>query len=284
MGSELEGALVALVTPFENGQVDLAAFSNLVEWHLASGTSGLVIRGTTGEAATLHPAERESLCRRAIEICEGKIPIIAGTGTNATWSTVMWTRAAVQWGVDAVLIVTPYYNKPTQRGLLEHYKEAAAAAAGTAVIPYDVPGRTGVTIAEETVHELAKIPGVVAFKDATHDVERAGRLARDTSLTILSGDDALTLSMMREGAKGVISVVANVVPEQMARLCADRDTALHERLVPLFKASFAESNPIPVKFALAETGRIRNELRLPLTPLAPEHHETVRSALAQAQG
>lgn len=280
--AEFAGSMVAIVTPFRDGEVDVDAFGGLVEWHLASGTAAIVVSGTTGEAATLRIEEREALCRRAVEICKGRCLVVAGTGTNATWSTVEGTRAAVGWGVDGLLVVTPYYNKPTQAGLLAHFEEVARAADGCPIIAYDVPGRTGVTIAEETCHRLARIPGVVALKDATLDVERAARLARETPLTILSGDDALTLSLMRGGAKGVISVAANVVPDRMARLCAEQDTALHEQLAPLFSALFVESNPIPLKFALAETGRIRNELRLPLVPLAAEHEPVVLEALRAA--
>jgi len=276
---EFAGSMVAIVTPFRDGAVDVDAFGGLVEWHLASGTAAIVVSGTTGEAATLRMEEREALCRRAVEICKGRCPVVAGTGTNATWSTVESTRAAVGWGVDGLLVVTPYYVKPTQAGLLAHFEEVARAAGGCPIIAYDVPGRTGVTIAEDTCHRLARIPGVVALKDATHDVERAARLAHETPLTILSGDDALTLPLMRGGARGVISVTANIVPDRMARLCAEQDAALHEQLVPLFQALFVESNPIPLKFALAAMGRIRNELRLPLVPLSAEHEPTVLGVL-----
>ncbi|MCK6459546.1 MAG: 4-hydroxy-tetrahydrodipicolinate synthase [Planctomycetes bacterium] len=275
-----EGSLVAIVTPFRDGEVDLDAFGSLVEWHVASGTSGIVVSGTTGEAATLHPEEREALCRRAIAVARGRVPVIAGTGTNATWSTVQLTRAAAQWGVDAMLVVTPYYNKPTQEGLFLHCEAAARAASGRPVILYDVPGRTAVTFKEATVKRLARVPGVVALKDATGELERVKRLAPD--LTVLAGDDAATLECMRRGATGVISVAANVVPEKMARLCRDRDERIHEELSPLFKALFVESNPIPVKFALHRMGRIKNELRLPLVPLSAEHEPTVADALRVA--
>jgi len=277
--AEFEGSLVAIVTPFQEGELDLDAFAALVEWHVASGTSGIVIAGTTGEAATLHPEEREELCRRALAVTKGRCPVVAGTGTNATWSTVALTRAAAQWGVDGMLVVTPYYNKPPQEGIVRHFEEAARAADGRPVIAYDVPGRTGVTIKEPTVKRLAEIPGIVALKDATGDQDRVERLARDTSLTLLSGEDALTLPLLKRGAKGVISVAANVVPERMARLCADRDQKMHEELLGLFKALFVETNPLPVKFALHRMGRIRNELRLPLVPLAAEHEPTVAEAL-----
>ena len=279
---EFAGSMVAIVTPFRDGEVDVAAFGELVEWHLASGTTAIVVSGTTGEAATLRMEEKEALCRRAVEICKGRCLVVAGTGTNATWSTVECTRAAVGWGVDGLLVVTPYYNKPTQAGLLAHFEAVAQVANGCPIIAYDVPGRTGITIAEETCHRLARIPGILALKDATHDVERAARLARETPLTILSGDDALTLTLLRGGARGVISVAANIVPDRMARLCAEQDAALHESLAPLFAALFVESNPIPLKFALSETGRIKNELRLPLVPLATEHETTVREALRVA--
>jgi 4-hydroxy-tetrahydrodipicolinate synthase len=278
-GAGFAGSLVAIVTPFRNGDVDLDAFGSLVEWHVASGTSGIVVAGTTGEAATLHPEERETLVRRAIAAARGRVPVLLGTGTNATWSTVQLTRAAAQWGVDGVLVVTPYYIKPTQEGIFRHFEEAARAAAGVPVIAYDVPGRTAVTIKEATVKRLARVPGIVALKDATGDLDRIGRLAAETPLTMLSGDDLTTLEAMRRGAKGVISVAANVVPEKMAWLCRDRDEKIHEALLPLFRALFVESNPIPVKFALHRMGRIRNELRLPLVPLSAEHEPTVADAL-----
>jgi 4-hydroxy-tetrahydrodipicolinate synthase len=274
--------MVAIVTPFKGADVDLDAFASLVEWHIASGTSAIVVAGTTGEAATLHPEEREALCRRALAVAKGRVSVVAGTGTNATWSTVQLTRSAAQWGVDGMLVVTPYYNRPTQEGLVLHFEEAARAAGGRPVILYDVPSRTCVTIKEATVKRLARIQGVVALKDATGDLDRVGRLAAETSLAMLSGDDATTLECMSRGAKGVISVAANVVPEKMARLCRDRDERIHEELQPLFKALFVESNPIPVKFALHRMGRIRNELRLPLVPLSAEHEPTVAEALRAA--
>ncbi len=284
--AEFSGSLVAIVSPFRDGALDLDAFTGLLEWHLESGTSGIVVCGTTGEAATLHFEEKEQLTRRAVEVCGGKIPVIAGTGTNATWSTEQLTRAAAGWGIDGLLVVTPYYNKPTQEGLFRHFEVAVRAGGGCPVILYDVPGRTGVTIAEPTIHRLAKLPGVVALKDATHDVERAARLVAETPLTILSGDDALTPAIMDVGGKGVISVAANMVPAGMARLCAEHADgtagATREQLAPLFVAEFVESNPIPAKFALAHMGRITNELRLPLVPLAPEHEDTVLAALRTA--
>ena len=281
-GAGFSGSIVAIVTPFKGNELDLDAFASLVEWHVASGTSGIVVAGTTGESATLHPEERETLCRRAIVAAKGRVPVIAGAGTNATWSTVQLTRAAVQWGADALLVVTPYYNKPTQEGLFRHFEETARAALGRPVILYDVPSRTAVTIQEPTLKRLAKVPGIVALKDATGDQDRVQRLAAETSLTLLAGDDVATLEAMRRGAKGVISVAANVVPEKMARLCRDRDEGIHEELSPLFKALFVETNPIPVKFALHRMGRIRNELRLPLVPLSAEHEPTVADALRRA--
>jgi len=277
---ELGGSMVAIVSPFRDGAIDMAAFEALVAWHLEEGTSGIVVAGTTGEAATLHGEERELLSRKAVEICAGRAHVMVGTGTNCTRTSVELTRAAANWGVDSVLAVTPYYNKPPQAGLVEHYR--AIAAVGLPVVAYDVPGRTGVTIAEETVKRLAEIENIVALKDATLDLERAGRLAKQTGLVILSGDDAATLAMMRDGARGVVSVTANVAPAAMAKLCADLDEGVHERLAPVFKALFVESNPIPVKWALARMGRIANELRLPLVPLARVHEATVEGALSQA--
>ena len=274
-----KGSLVAIVTPFADGELDLKAFSELVEWQVASGTAGIVVSGTTGEAATLHGEEREILSRRALDVVNGRCPVVVGTGSNATAASVELSRAATGWGVQGLLVVTPYYNKPTQEGLFRHFEAVAAAAKGTPVIAYDVPGRTGVTIEEETVHRLAELPGIAALKDATLDVERAHRLAAETSLDILSGDDASTLALLRGGATGVISVAANVVPGRMARLVAEQDEALHEALLPLFRALFVQSNPIPLKFALSRMGRIRNELRLPLVPLSDECKGGVIDAL-----
>ncbi len=280
--SDFSGSLVAIVTPFQGDEVDRAAFAELVEWQIEEGTSGIVVGGTTGESATLHVEEREALTRSALEIAGDRCPVIVGTGTNDTRTSVELSRAAVEWGAAGLLVVTPYYNKPTQTGLEAHFRAVAEAAAGCPVILYDVPGRTGVTIEEGTLHRLAEVESIVGLKDATHDIERVSRLAADTSLTILSGDDAQTLPMMANGAAGVISVTANVVPAQMARLCAAQDHDLHASLVTLFTALFCQTNPIPLKFALAEMGRIRNELRLPLTPLDAPHQETVRDALRHA--
>lgn len=277
-----EGSICAIVTPFRDGRVDLDAFAALVEWQIASGTSGICVAGTTGEGATLRAEEREALVRRAVEIARDRVPVLAGTGTNATWSTIEQTRAARAAGADAALVVAPYYNKPPQEGLYRHFRAVAEAAEGLPIVLYDVPGRTAVTIAEATVERLARVPGIVALKDATGDVERVGRLARSTPLALLSGDDALTLPAMRVGARGVVSVAANVVPSAMAALCRERSDALHERLLPLFRALFVESNPVPVKFLLAQLGRVRDELRLPLVPLAEVHRPPVLEAYRRA--
>ena len=265
---DFSGSLVAIVTPFSDGAVDYGAFSKLVAWQVAEGTNGIVVGGTTGESATLTDSEREALTRAALEICGGRCPVVVGTGTNNTATSVELTRAAARWGADGMLAVSPYYNKPPQEGLYLHFKAMAEAAGEVPVMLYDVPGRTGVTIEEATIRRLAEIGNITALKDATHDVERAGRLAAQTPLTILSGDDGLTLAMMGVGAKGVVSVAANLVPGATARLCAERDPGLHEKLTPLFKALFVETNPVPLKYALALSGRIRNELRLPLVPLS----------------
>lgn len=280
--AELAGSIVAIVTPFSEDRLDLAAFSDLLEWHLASGTSAVCVAGTTGEGATLRPGERDALCRRAREVLKGRCPLVAGAGTNATWSSVEAAREAAAAGADALLVVVPYYSKPPQEGIVRHFEAVARAAAGVPLIAYDVPGRTAVRLEEETVRRLARVPGVVALKDATGDLERAGRIARGTPLTVLSGDDAHTLAMMERGARGVVSVAANVVPAAVAALVRDRSREAQERLQPLCKALFVESNPVPVKFALAAMGRIRNELRLPLTPLAEAHHASVRAALQAA--
>jgi 4-hydroxy-tetrahydrodipicolinate synthase len=277
------GSLVAIVTPFRDGELDLDAFADLCAWHVEQGTSGIVVAGTTGESATLHAEEKGILTKRALEVCSGRIPVMTGTGSNSTAQSVELTRAAVGWGADGILAVTPYYNKPPQEGMVAHFKAMAEAAGDTPVMLYDVPGRTGVTLEETTIQRLSEVPNITALKDATHDIERAGRLARTTGLDVLSGDDATTIAMMRQGAKGVVSVAANVVPDLMARLCAELDDSLQETLAPLFAALFTETNPIPVKYAVHRLRGIANELRLPLVPLSTSREAEVESALQAAR-
>ena len=246
--------------------------------------------GTTGESATLNEEEHCQLLRRTVEMAAGRIPVIAGTGANSTREAIDLTRCAMAAGVDACLLVTPYYNKPTQEGLYQHYKAVAEAVAVPQIL-YNVPGRTAVDMLPETVERLAPIDNIIAIKEATGDMDRARRLIASCGdrLDIYSGDDATAMELMLLGGKGNISVTANVAPQAMHDMCAaalagDRETAsaINTPLQALHESLFVESNPIPVKWALSEMGLIPAGIRLPLTPLASEYHETVRQALRQA--
>ena len=282
------GSLVAIVTPMkQGGEIDLPSFESLVAWQIESGTDGLVVTGTTGESPTLSLDEAATLWETAARIADGRVPVVAGTGSNATAHAVSASKRAAEAGADGLLLVTPYYNKPTQAGLLAHYR-AIADATDLPICLYSVPGRTGVAIAPETVAALAEHPNVAALKEAGGSVDRVSEVRQLTDLTILSGDDPLTVPMMAVGAKGVISVTANVAPAEtagMARAAAEGDFAragaLHDRLYPLSRALFLESNPIPVKAALVLMGKIGEHYRLPLVPMAPAPREKLASALRQ---
>ena len=272
-----QGSLVALVTPFRGGELDLESLRALIDWHAASGTDGLVIAGTTGEGATLLEEERERLFVAAVERARGRMPVIAGVGTNSTRTTIENATAAERCGVDGLLVVTPYYNKPTQRGLALHFG-LVAEAVRLPVVLYNVPSRTGVDLQPETVREVADgFEHVVAVKEALPSLERAKRLVAETPAALLCGDDGSTADFVLAGAVGVIGVVNNVAPAEVARLvraCApggDSRTAagLVERLAPLVRDLFIESNPGPVKAALAMLGRCSDELRPPLAAMEP---------------
>jgi len=270
------GSMVALVTPFKsNFDVDFDAYGRLIDWHLEQGTEGIVPCGCTGEAATLTHDEQEACIRFAVERVAGRVPVVAGTGSNSTQEAIRLTSFAKDVGADAALLITPYYNKPTPAGQIAHY--TAAAQVGIPIVLYNVPGRTGTKMLPETIAELARVENIVAVKEACGSVDQVSQIRGLCDITVLSGDDALTLPMMAVGATGVISVAANVVPAKMAALCracsnddfaAARD--VHFELLPLFKGLFFETNPMPVKAALARMGRIENVLRLPLTPMRPE--------------
>jgi len=285
------GSLVALVTPMrEDGAIDEDSMQRLVDFHVDNHSDALIAVGTTGESATLNEKEHCHLLRRTVEMAAGRIPVIAGTGANSTREAIDLTRCAMDAGVDACLLVTPYYNKPTQEGLYQHYR-AVAEAVPVPQILYNVPGRTAVDMLPETVERLAPISNIIGIKEATGDMERARRLiaACGDQLDIFSGDDAAAMELMLLGGKGNISVTANVAPQAMHDMCAaalagDRETAsaINTRLQGLHESLFVESNPIPVKWALSEMGLIPAGIRLPMTPLASEHHETVRQALRQA--
>jgi len=285
----IQGSIVAIVTPmFEDGSVDWKGLEKLVEWHIAQGTNSIVAVGTTGEASTLSLAEHKQVIKEIVRVANKRIPIIAGTGANSTHEAIELTKEAKELGADAALLVTPYYNKPTQEGLYQHYK-AIAEAVDLPQILYNVPGRTGVDMLNETVIRLADIPQIIGIKDATGDVPRGQALIeglRGKEMTVYSGDDATAYQLIALGALGNISVTANVAPKEMSQICAaaisgdaERAEALNNEIANLHNILFCESNPIPVKWALHEMGLIGTGIRLPLTPLAEQYRTPLREAL-----
>jgi 4-hydroxy-tetrahydrodipicolinate synthase len=270
-----EGLMVAMVTPFRGGEIDLEATGRIVDFMLGGGVEGLVVSGSTGEAATCTVEERRKLWTFVRERVAGRVPVIAGTGTNATAESIALTRMAEEIGLDGAMLVTPYYNKPTPKGQIAHVT-AVAKATRLPLILYNVPGRTATNTLPETYEKLQDLPNVAAIKEASGSLDQASALAARVRMTVLSGDDSLTLPMIAVGAKGVISVAGNVAPAEMRALCdharagrmAEAEAA-HRRLLPLFKALFIESNPGPAKFLLSAMGLIANELRLPLVPVEP---------------
>jgi len=286
-----QGSMVALVTPMlEDGSVDKAALRKLIDFHVENGTDAIVSVGTTGESATLDMEEHCDTVRETVAHAAGRIPVIAGTGANSTREAIDLTHCAYQAGVDACLLVTPYYNKPTQEGLYQHHK-AVAEAVPVAQILYNVPGRTAVDLLPATVERLAAIDNIIGIKEATGDMNRAREILDRCGdrFELYSGDDATAMELLLLGGQGNISVTANVAPAAMHEMCAaalagDRDTAaaINARLEILHRTLFIESNPIPVKWALHEMGLIPAGIRLPLTPLANEYHDIVRQALSQA--
>ncbi|TRX75637.1 4-hydroxy-tetrahydrodipicolinate synthase [Pseudomonas mangiferae] len=287
----IAGSMVALVTPLDaQGGLDWDSLGKLVDFHLQEGTDAIVAVGTTGESATLEVTEHVEVIRRVVDQVAGRIPVIAGTGGNSTRESVELSTEAKRVGADACLLVTPYYNKPTQEGLYQHFRHIAEAVAIPQIL-YNVPGRTACDMLPETVERLAKVANIVGIKEATGDLQRAqeilDRVERD--FLVYSGDDATAVELMLMGGKGNISVTANVAPRAMSDLCkaamagdAAAARAINDRLLPLHKALFIESNPIPVKWALHEMGLIPDGIRLPLTWLSPRCHETVRQALRQS--
>ncbi|QIC65485.1 4-hydroxy-tetrahydrodipicolinate synthase [Acinetobacter schindleri] len=288
----IQGSIVAIVTPmFEDGSVDWKGLEKLVEWHIAEGTNSIVAVGTTGEASTLSMSEHTQVIKEIIRVANKRIPIIAGTGANSTREAIELTQEAKDLGADAALLVTPYYNKPTQEGLYQHYK-AIAEAVDLPQILYNVPGRTGVDMSNETVIRLADIPQIVGIKDATGDVERGAALIaglQGKDMTVYSGDDATAYQLMAHGAKGNISVTANIAPKVMSEVCAAAISgddagaeALNAQVANLHNILFCESNPIPVKWALHDIGLIGTGIRLPLTPLAEQYRAPLHEVLAAA--
>ena len=282
-----QGSLVALVTPFRDGKVDEATLKQLVEFQIAGGTDAIVPCGTTGESPTLDHAEHNRVVDVVIQAANRRIPVVAGTGSNSTAEAISMTKHAKEAGADAALIVLPYYNKPTQKGLIEHCLKIADTV-DLPLILYNIPGRTGVNMLPETLAKLADHPNIVGMKEATGNLEQMTQdivLCGD-KLSYLSGDDTLTLPLMSVGGKGVISVVANIVPKDVADMAHaflngdwKRARELHLKLFPLCQAMFYETNPIPVKTALAMMGKIREEFRLPLCPLTDANRKKLEAAL-----
>ena len=285
------GSMVALVTPMhEDGALDFRSLQRLIESYISSGTSAIVAVGTTGESATLDEREHCGVIRKVVEMADGRIPVIAGTGANSTREAIDLTRCAMEAGADACLLVTPYYNKPTQEGLYLHHK-AVAEAVPIPQILYNVPGRTACDMLPATVERLSHISNIIGIKEATGNLQRAQEILDCCAdrIDLYSGDDATAMDFILKGGKGVISVTANVAPRQMQQMCeaamkGDRQLAesINNRLMPLHKDLFVESNPIPVKWALYEMGLIPSGIRLPLTVLSENYHETIRKALKVA--
>jgi 4-hydroxy-tetrahydrodipicolinate synthase len=283
------GSLVAIVTPFKNGKLDERAFGDLIEWQIKNGTNGIVPCGTTGESATLTHEEHHRVVKLSVEVAKRRVPVIAGTGSNSTDEAISLTKHAKEAGADGALLITPYYNKPTQEGLYRHYK-AVAEAVEIPQILYNIPGRTGVNMLPATVARLAVMKNIVGIKEGSGSVQQASEIAQTCGdrLTVLAGDDALTLPMMAVGAKGVITVTANVMPKEMAQLVVffkagqiDEARQLHFKLSPLFAALFYETNPIPVKEALGMMGKIDPELRLPLCAMGTDNRNQLARVMKE---
>ena len=287
----LQGSIVALVTPMRaDGSIDWEAHERLVQWHVESGTAGVVPMGTTGESATLNTHEHLEVISRTIEVADGRISVVAGTGSNSTEETLHQTKEAESLGADACLLVTPYYNRPTQEGLYAHFKKVAETTSVPLVL-YNVPGRTGCDLLPETIGRLSSIEGIVGIKEASGKIERVSeiRSVSASDFFILSGEDALTLEMMNNGAVGTISVTANVLPKAMAEFCDSflsgnikRASAIDEVLQSVHEILFIESNPTPAKWALHQMGIIHEGIRMPLLPLSSRYRSELKKRIDEA--
>ncbi len=287
---KLQGSIVALITPFKDGKVDENSLRNLIKWHLEAGTHGILVLGTTGEAPAIDMEERKRIMEITLEEAKGKVPLIVGTGTNNTKKVFEYTKLAEEMGFDAALIVTPYYNKPSQNGLYEHYSYIAKNTQ-IPIILYNVPGRTGVNLLPDTTARLSQIENIVAIKEACGDIKQVTELVLKCSkdFTILSGDDFTAYATVMLGGKGVISVAANVMPKEMAQLMESalngdvtKAQELNLKLYPLYKAMFVETNPVPAKTALWLMGKIETpEVRLPLAQLTEKSLETLKIILKE---
>jgi len=291
MRRTFQGSIVALVTPFRDGQVDEAKLRELVEFHVQHGTDGIVPCGTTGESPTLSHEEHKRVVEVVVQAAAGRIPVIAGTGSNSTAEAIDLTVHAMKAGADAALLVSPYYNKPTQQGLYEHFKAVAEAAPDLPLILYNIQSRTAVNIETDTLARLAQIPNIVGVKEASGSLDQMTSvvLACGPEFTVLSGDDSLTLPLMAVGGRGVISVVANILPREVVEMThaalageMKRARELHWKLFPVCRAMFIETNPIPVKEAMAMLGMLRAEWRLPLCRMSDANRERLRKVLTQA--
>ena len=287
----IKGSIVAIVTPMHaDGSLDLPGLRKLIDWHIAEGTDGIVIVGTTGESATVSVEEHCELIRVAVEHTAKRIPIIAGTGGNSTAEAIKLTECAKEVGADAALLVVPYYNRPTQEGMYRHFK-AIAEAVDLPIILYNVPGRTVADMSNDTVARLASIPNIIGIKDATGNIGRGTELLKmvPKSFAVYSGDDPTAMALMFCGGAGNISVTANVAPRAMHELCVAamagdiaKAIEINNKVLPLHSKLFVEPNPVPVKWAMTEMGLIPEGIRLPLAPLGSEFHDTVRNALRAA--
>jgi 4-hydroxy-tetrahydrodipicolinate synthase len=283
------GAYTALVTPFRNGEVDVEALEGLVEFQIEQGIHGLVPCGTTGETPSMTEAEDRRVISTVVRVTNGRVPVIAGTGSNSTDMAIKYTKMAEEEGADGSLQVSPYYTKPTQEGLYRHFA-AIAESTSLPIVLYNIPGRTSVTISAETTARLAEIPNIVGTKEATHSMDMASDIRRlcGEEFDILSGDDSLTLPLMALGGRGVISVAANIAPAVVSEMVGamlegnfERGRELHYGLLPLFRALFVETNPIPVKTAASILGLCSDEMRLPMIPLAGDNLDTLRRVMEE---
>ncbi|OGP64887.1 MAG: 4-hydroxy-tetrahydrodipicolinate synthase [Deltaproteobacteria bacterium RBG_16_42_7] len=285
---KFKGSMTAIVTPFKNGRLDEKAFKELIEFQIKNGADGIVPCGTTGESATLSYEEHERVVELAVEQVNGRVPVIAGTGSNSTAETIMLTKHAEKAGADAALLITPYYNKPTQEGLYQHYR-VVAEEVSIPIILYNVPGRTSVNMLPETVARLSEVKNIIGIKEATGNLQQVSDIIEyaKKGFIILSGDDFITLPILSIGGHGVISVTSNLVPKDVSQMCDaffngnyNKAKKFHYKLQPLHRAMFLETNPIPVKTALAMMGRIEEEFRLPLVRMGDGNRKKLRKALS----
>jgi len=283
------GALTAIITPFRDGAVDETALRELIEWQIQSGIDGLVPCGSTGESATLSHAEHERVIKITVEQTRKRVPVVAGTGSNSTAEAIRLTASAREMGADGALLISPYYNKPTQDGIYKHYKTIAASV-DLPIFAYNIPGRTGSNVAPETFARLAEIKNFIGVKEASGSTEQTSDILRLTNgkFTVLSGDDALTVPLMAIGAKGVIATIGNAMPREIHELAAaglagdfERARQWHYKMLPLMRTLFIETNPICIKQALAFMGKCCNELRLPLVPMTPPAAEKLKAVMKE---